>query len=113
MLDAPINEIWDRIVELDPNARIIRSNQPEPRTFYVSTRLEIKDGSILGSVPGYAPTPQLSVARVWQELSEGLVVIDAMKPSRREVRWNPYLKAWRPASEPFDATHLITGDNPS
>lgn len=67
----------------------------ERTQWYVHHGVEKKDGCILSSAAGYGDTPEEAIDETWKLLTEGapLLVIKAMGPDRREVRWNGYMWA--------------------
>ena len=65
--------------------------------WYVSWSVEIKEGGLLTSVTEWSDTIEGAINDLWLRVTtlppNQCLVIDAMKPSRRQFRWNKY--AWK------------------
>ncbi len=62
------------------------------KKWYVTCRAEISEGCVLSSPLYHRLTVEETIHDTWTEYSQALcVVIDAMKRSRREVRWNGFM----------------------
>jgi hypothetical protein len=61
----------------------------------VAAGVEIKDGGLLKGVAGRGETPDAAIFDLWDNLTSlaGLrvLVINAMKTTRREVKWNGFM----------------------
>jgi hypothetical protein len=74
----------------------------KPGDWYVDHRgVEIGDGHILDSGHGDGATPEAAVEDRWACLTllppNKIIVLDAMRATRREVRWNGFMWADSPS----------------
>ena len=63
-----------------------RENKDLPRFYASFSNVEIKNGSVLSSCFGDGNTIEKAILDYVNRISEKLIVIDAFKPSRREIK---------------------------
>lgn len=76
-----------------------------PGDWYVSSRVEVKQGSMLAGTYGNGPTPEAAVLDHWRQLVDELppreyLVTDAYRPNRKAVKWNGFM--WQEVHEDLD-----------
>lgn len=68
----------------------------KPGDWYVSHHIEVGGDGCLSGIYGNGASPELAVLDDWAKLVTSLrpdrfLVIDAMRDTRRQVRWNGYM----------------------
>jgi hypothetical protein len=91
-----VSMTWEQKLQALQALSDVSLRMRKPGDWYVDSRMEIKDGPVLVGAYGNGKTPQAAVEDHWQQyallpLDKGPIVVDAMRDSRRHVRWNGFM----------------------